>query len=249
MDQSPRPVIIDETIAQKLFGEKNPVGRFLRADDSGPPLEVIGVAKDVIHKQLRGGPRPSVYSLPAPNRRYVLSHFHARTVGNPLGVTGSVRQVARELDPKVEVTDLQTMTDLLNDQLFRERSLSSLAGFFSLSALALACLGLYGTLSYGVVRRTCEIGVRMAPGAQTYDVLFAVIRKGMTLTVVGCVLGVILAVALTRVVSSLLYGVTATDPLTFVLMIVLLGAVALVSCWLPARRAGKIDSMEALRYE
>jgi len=127
--------------------------------------------------------------------------------------------------------------------------LSQLAGFFSLSALALACLGLYGILSYAVARRTREIGVRMALGAQRCDVLAAVIRQGMTLTLLGCVLGMILAVALTRVVSSLLYGITATDPLTFVLTVLLLSAVALVSCWLPAHRAARIDPMEALRHE
>jgi len=249
MGPAPRSVIIDETIARKLFGAENPVGQFLRADDSGPPLEVIGVAKDVIHKSLRGGSRPSVYSIPAPNRRYVLGYFNVRTVGNPLTIAGGIRQVVRELDPKVEVTDLQTMSALIDAQLFRERSLSSLVGFFSALALVLACLGLYGTLSYAVVRRTREIGVRMALGARKYNVLAAVIRQGMTLTLLGCGLGVILAVALTRIVSSLLYGVTATDPLTFVLTVLLLGTVALAACWLPARRAARIDPMVALRYE
>jgi predicted permease len=249
MDQTLRPVIIDETIARKLFSEENPVGRFLRADGSGPPLEVIGVAKDVIHKRLRGGPRPSVYSLPAPNRRYVLSFFHTKTVGNPLTVAGGIRRIVRELDPKVEVTGLHTMKDLVDAQLLQERTISQLASFFSLSALVLACLGLYGTLSYGVIRRTREIGVRMALGAQTRDVLSVVVRQGMTLTLVGCVLGVILAVALTRVVSSLLYGVTATDPITFAGAWLVLMIVALLACYIPARRAAKVDPMVALRYE
>ncbi len=249
MDQGSRAVIIDDTIARTLFGKADAVGQFLRADGSGPSFEVIGVAKDVIHKQLRGGPRPSVYSIPAPNRRGVLSFFHARTVGNPLVAASGIRKVVRELDPKVEVTDLQTMTDLLNDQLFRERSLSSLVGLFSLLALVLACLGLYGILSYAVARRTREIGVRMALGARGRNVIFVIMRQGMTLTSLGCALGVLLAIALTRVVSSLLYGVTPTDPVTFVLTVLLLGTVAFVSCWLPARRAARIDPMVALRYE
>jgi predicted permease len=240
--------IIDETIARKLFGKENPVGQFLRGD-SGPPLEVIGVAKDVIHKSLRGGPRPSLYNIPAPNYRYVLNYFHARTVGNPLAVAGAIRQVVRELDPKVEVTDLQTMNALIDDQLFRERSLSSLVSFFSLLTLVLACLGLYGTLSYSVVRRTREIGVRMALGAQKHNVLADVLGQGMALTLVGCGLGVILAVALTRLVSSLLYGVTPTDLLTFAFVsLVLLGVAALAS-YLPARRAAQVDPMVTLRYE
>ncbi len=249
---SPRAAIIDETTARKLFGDENPVGRFLRADRSYPPLHVIGVVRDVVHKRLRDGTRVSIYGLPSlqeTNRRYVLSRFHVRTFGDPLGVAGAIRQVVRELDPKVEVIGLRTMDDVLNDQLFQERSLSSLVGFFSLLALALAYLGLYGTLSYGVVRRTREIGVRMALGAQEHDVLSAVIRQGMMLTLIGCGLGTILAAALTRLVSSLLYGVTPTDPLTFAATVLLLVAVAFISCWLPARRAAKIDPMVALRYE
>jgi len=138
---------------------------------------------------------------------------------------------------------------LFDEQLLQERTISQLAGFFSLSALTLACLGLYGILSYGVARRTREIGLRMALGAQRYSVLSMVIRRGMVLVLVGCGLGVILAIALTRIVSSLLYGVTPTDPLTFILTTLLLGVVAFVSCWLPARRAAKIDPMAALRYE
>lgn len=246
-DQATRAVIIDQTSARKLFGEEDPVGKLLRPiGRDWPPLEIIGVVGDVTHKKLRSGTRISIYGLETHHRG---QFFYARTFGSPLAVAGGIRQIVRELDPKVEVSGLQTMDDLVNAQLLQERTISQLASFFSLSALVLACLGLYGILSYSVVRRTREIGVRMALGAQTRNVLSVVIRQGMTLTVVGCVLGMILAVALTRVVSSLLYGVTATDPLTFILTIVLLCAVALVSCWLPARRAARIDPMEALRYE
>ncbi len=247
--QVPRPVIVDETIARKLFGDANPVGQFLRSDESGPPLEVIGVAQDVIHKSLRGGPRPSVYSIPAPNRRNGLSFFHVRTVGNPLTIAGGIRQVVRELDPKVEVTDLQTMNALIDGQLFRERSLSSVVGFFSLLALVLACLGLYGTLSYSVVRRTREIGVRMALGARRQTVLTLVVRQGLKLVLIGIGVGLGAALAATRLVSSLLYGVTATDPTTFVGVSLVLIAVSLIACGLPARRAARIDPMTALRYE
>ncbi len=248
-NQSSRPLIIDQTSAQRLFGEENPVGKFLKAIDwSSPLFEVIGVVGDVIHKGLRGGTRVSVYSLETCRAR-ALGFFHVRTSGSPLAVAAGIRQVVRELDPQVEVTDLHTMDDMVNQQVRRERMLSQLTGFFSLSTLALACLGLYGILSYAVVRRTREIGVRMALGAQRYDVLVTVIRQGMKLTLIGCALGAGLAIALTRIVSSMLYGITATDPLTFLMTILLLGVVALVSCWLPARRASNVDPMEALRYE
>lgn len=247
-DQATRSVIIDKTSARKLFGDENPVGRLLRAADrsSWPALEVIGVVGDVIHKNLRWGKRISIYRLETHLRS---QYFFVRTFGNPLAVAGGIRQIIEELDPIVKVSGLQTMNDLVDDQLVKERTISQLASFFSLSALVLTCIGLYGILSYGVVRRTREIGVRMALGAQKKDVLSVIIRQGMALTLVGCVLGVILAAAFTRLVSSLLYGVTAVDPLTFVLTVALLISVAFVSCWLPARRASKIDPMEALRYE
>jgi ABC-type antimicrobial peptide transport system permease subunit len=175
--------------------------------------------------------------------------FYVRTGGHALSLAGGIRRIMREVAPEVEVTGLRTMEDVVDDQLRQERMLSQLASFFSLCALALACLGLYGTLSYGVVRRTREIGVRMALGAQKHDVLAGVIRQGMTLTLVGCGVGVLLSVVLTRIISSLLYGITPTDPPTFVLTVLLFGAIAFVSCWLPARRAARIDPMVALRCE
>jgi predicted permease len=250
--QSPRPVVIDQTGARKLFGNENPVGKLLQGSgrrSSWPPMEVIGVIGDVIHKDLReGASLVSIYFLET-CRSGFMEFFHVRTQGSPLAVADGIRQAVRELDPHVEVTRLRTVDELVNDQLRRERMLSQLAGFFSLSALALACLGLYGILSYAVARRTPEIGLRIALGAQKHNVLAAVIRDGMTLTLIGCGLGVLLAAGMTRVVSGLLYGVTPTDPLTFILTVLLLGAVAFVACWLPARRAARIDPMTALRYE
>jgi len=249
-NQATRPVIIDQTSARRLFADDNPVGKLLRpvGRPTWPSLEVIGVVGDVTHKKLRSGTRISIYGLET-HGRGVLKHFYARTFGDPLAVAAQIRQIVRELDPKVEVQRLQTMNDLVNAQVLQERTISHLASFFSLSALVLACLGLYGILSYSVIRRTPEIGVRMALGAQARNVLLLVVRQGMTLTLVGCVLGVILALALTRVVSSLLYGVTATDPLTFAGAWLVLMIVALSACYIPALRAAKVDPMEALRYE
>ena len=167
---------------------------------------------DVIHKNLKWGTRISIYGLKPYYRR---QFFYIRTFGSPLAVAGGIRQIVRELDPKIEVTGLKTMDALVNDQLIKERTISQLTSFFSLLALLLACIGLYGILSYSVVRRTREIGVRMALGAQARNVLSMVVRQGITLTLIGCAFGIILAVALTWIVSSLLYNVTATDTITF----------------------------------
>jgi ABC-type antimicrobial peptide transport system permease subunit len=164
-------------------------------------------------------------------------------------MAGGIRRIVREIAPDVEVTGLRTMADVVDDQLRQERMLSQLAGFFSLAALALACLGLYGILSYAVSRRTREIGIRMALGAQRGSVIFGVMRQGMMLALAGCGLGVILAAGLTRIVSNLLYGVAPTDPLTFAFVAFVLVGVAALASYLPARRAARIDPMVALRYE
>jgi predicted permease len=241
-------VILGESLARRLFSQEDPVGKRLwQSGASEPTMEVIGVARDT--RQMGLKEKPSATLLYYVDVEYSRATFYVRTQGNALSMVGGMRRLVHDVAPDVEVTGLRTMEDLVNDQLVRERALSVLASFFGLLALVLACLGLYGILSYAVAQRTREIGIRMALGAQKYNVLSAVIRQGMTLTLLGCALGVILAVALTRAVSSLLYGVTPTDPLTFVLTVLLLGVVAFVSCWLPARRAARIDPMVALRYE
>ena len=209
---------------------------------------MIGVVKDAIHQDLRAGHSITLYGLEIPYNRGLV-FFYVRTLGDPLALAGGIRQVVHEFDAQVEVTGLRTMEDLLDQQLFGERLTSELAGFFSLSALSLACLGLYGILSYAVARRTQEIGVRMALGARAGDVLSLVIRQGMVLVLAGCVLGVVLALTLTRLISSLLYGVTSIDLPTFALAGLTLLVVALLACYLPARRAARIDPMVALRHE
>jgi predicted permease len=242
-----RKVILSESVAKRLFGQENPVGKRLREWRPEPTMEVIGVARDARHRQLRDEPFTTLFYHV--DMEGADAAFYVRTQGSALSLAGGIRRVVHEVAPDVEVTGLRTMGAVADDQLYRERALSVLASFFSLLTLALACLGLYGILAYAVTRRTREIGIRMALGAQRHNVLSAVIRQGMMLTLAGCGLGVILAVAFTRVVSSLLYGVTPNDPVTFILTVLLLSVVALVSCWLPARRAAKIDPMVALRYE
>jgi hypothetical protein len=189
--QATRAVVIDETSARRLFGAEDPVGKVLQPiDKSWPLMEVIGVAQDVMHKLVRWGPRISIYALDPRRDPGMGTFFYLRTLGDPLRAAAGIRQMVWELDPKVEVSGLQTVSSLMDEQLLQERTISQLAGFFSLSALTLACLGLYGILSYGVARRTREIGLRMALGAQRSSVLSMVIRRGMVLVLVGCGLGV-----------------------------------------------------------
>jgi len=160
-----------------------------------------------------------------------------------------LRPIVRQVDPRVTVKDVRTMKDVIDGTIVQERAIAQLASFFSLFALTLASLGLYGALSFGVVRRTREIGVRMALGASVRDVLALVVRQGLALASLGCVLGLAGALALARLVASLLYNVKANDPLTFVATALVLFGVALLACWLPARRAASLDPMEALRTE
>jgi len=157
--------------------------------------------------------------------------------------------VVREADRTLRLSNVRTMDDVVNLALQQERLLAQLGGFFSVFALGLACLGLYGVLSFAVVQRTREIGLRVALGAQQGNVLSLVIGKGLRLALTGAAIGLVGGLAVTRLVASLLYGVEATDPLTYGSVVMLLVIVALLACWLPARRAARVDPMVALRNE
>jgi putative ABC transport system permease protein len=175
--------------------------------------------------------------------------LHVRTAMKPELLISSVEQEIRVLDPRLPMYDIRTLEQYLSDALWNKRFLSSLIGGCGLLALVLANLGLYGVLSYNVVQRTQEIGIRMALGARTSDVLRVVIGQGIKLISIGITLGLAGAFATTQVLKSYLFGVTATDPLTFILISLLLASVALLACYLPARRATKVDPIVALKCE
>jgi predicted permease len=247
----PRVAVIGETLARRYYGNADPIGRMLRfgPGSSRPPLEIIGVAKDVKYRTLREKTEPQIY---VPYFGGVMSLpmvVQAATRGEPRALERSIGALVRDVDPRVVVADFGTMRDLVNNSLIQERMVAQFGGFFSVFALVLASLGLYGVLSYGIVQRTREIGVRMALGATVRDVLGLVVGQGVRLALIGVGLGVSVALAATQLVTKLLYGVTPNDPVTFGGVVILFLVVAAFAAWLPARRAAKVDPMVALRVE
>jgi len=172
-----------------------------------------------------------------------------RISGNGEPVAAAIRAVVKETAPLMATPEIQTIKGLVKKSLTTERMIMQLSGFFGVLALLLASIGLYGVMSYNVACRTNEIGIRMALGAQANDIARLMARQGMTLVAIGAVIGLSAAIALTRMISSLLYGVSATDVTTFAVITLLLAGVALFACGIPARRAARVDPMIALRYE
>jgi putative ABC transport system permease protein len=250
---APPVVIINEALARKYFPDEDPLGRQLIFDGPDekplPPREIVGVVGNVRFEGLNGEEASEFYvpfqQSPAPTMEVVVRS----KAPDAAALASSVRATLKEVDSNMLVWETRTMDELVGRSVAPQRFNVALLGLFAALALALASVGIYGVMSYTVTQRTHEIGIRMALGAQGADVLRMVVRQGMWLTLVGLGLGLVGALALTRVMSSLLYGVSATDPLVFIAVSLLLAAVALVSCLVPARRATKVDPMVALRYE
>ncbi len=243
--------VVNQQFVRRYLDGRNPIGRRfgirgLRSAD----IEIVGVVADAKYAHLRGQPPPTIY-VPCLQDVGLLGsmHFDLRSSGNPAKLESAVRRVAESLDPKAPLYDLQTEIEQINERLSQERMFAQLTSFFGLAALLLACVGIYGSLSFSVAQRSHEIGIRMALGAEKSDVLKMVVGQGLKLTLIGVAIGIAGALALTRFLSSLLYGVKPTDPLTFIAVSLILIVVALLACYIPARRAAKVDPMVALRYE
>lgn len=241
-------VIVNETLARRLAPDGNAVGKRLRMDSKGDYLQVVGVTRDIKYHQLAEAPLFFGYRPLSQRYRSVLT-LHVRTVGDPSAVISQVRSEVKALDPDLPLTDLKTMQEHMSLPLAPAKLFAWLSSGFGILTLLLAAIGLYGVIAYLVGSRTHEIGIRMALGAQTAGVRKLIIGQGMRLALTGIALGLIAAIALTRVLASLLYGVSATDPVTLIGVAVLLAGVALIACYIPARRATKIDPLVALRYE
>jgi putative ABC transport system permease protein len=208
----------------------------------------VGVVGDSRYRSLIDAARPSIL-LPAAQRYEPSLSLHLRTAGEPAILTESVRGVVRGLDPHLPITNVRTLAEQRSNSIYSERMTALLLSAFGGLSLLLAALGIYGVMAYAVTQRTREIGIRMALGAQRADVLRLIIGQGGWLILAGVAIGVAGAFAATRFVKSVLYEVSATDPLTFALAPLLLAGVAVLACWVPARRATKVDPLESLRCE
>ncbi|MCI0489538.1 MAG: ABC transporter permease [Blastocatellia bacterium] len=251
--QSPNVVIINEALAHRHFPNENPIGKRIRPglsiDENAPPMrEIIGVVGDVQSGSLSAEDPPAVY-LPHSQFPFISVTMTIRAETDPLNLVGAVRNEVSALDKDLAIDDVKTLDQYLTDSVAQPKFNTLLLTIFACVAMILTAVGLYGVMAYSVAQRTHEIGIRMALGAQSGDVLKLVVRQGIHLALIGVACGLAGAFALTRLMEGLLFGVSATDPLTFAGVAVLFIAVAMLACYIPARRAARVDPMEALRYE
>ena len=250
---APVPLIINEAFARKYLANQNPIGLHIGDawhDDSqvqnpGPGYTIIGVVGDTKYPQLRRNIVPIIFSPLVSDE----AHFELRTAANPKSLVKNVREIVSQAGDNLPLIEMRTQTEQIDQLLFQERLMSRLSSFFGALALVLACIGLYGLLSYEVARRRRELGIRMALGAAHADVLRLIVGQGIRVVAIGLALGIGLALLSTRLISSLLYGVRPTDAATLAVASLGLVVVAFLATYIPARRAMRVDPMVALRYE
>jgi predicted permease len=251
---TPAVAVISETMARRHWPNEDPTGKRItpgQPDSTDPDdwITIVGVVKDVRQFELAADPKPQMYLSYEQAGFFAPRHLVVKTDVDPLGLAATVRKTVWEIDKDQPVSNISTMEDVLSESIERQRFSMLLLGVFAALAMVLAAVGVYGVMSYSVAQRTREIGIRMALGAQKRDVLKLAVGQGLKLVLIGVAFGLASAFLLTRVMSSLLFGVSATDPATFVAIPLLLIGVALVASYIPARRAAKVDPMVALRYE
>jgi putative ABC transport system permease protein len=248
--QPKRVILINEALARKYFPNQDPLGQRLDVVmfDDPTPTEIIGIVGNVRYDTLIDEAPPAVYFSHS-DLTYSFMTVVVRTDGDPTAIAPAIQREIRALDPNQPVSDVRTMDQVMSEWVARSRFNTMLLGLFAGLATLLSAVGIFGVMNYSVALRTRELGLRLAVGAQPRQVLLLVLRQGLLLTVVGVLLGLVAAFALTRLLSGLLFGVTAVDVTTFSSISVLLVIVSLLACYLPARRAMRIDPLSALRYE
>jgi predicted permease len=247
---SQKVAVISESMVQRFFPNGSPIGKRFGIDgpNSTEAIEVIGVVKDAKYGNLTEKTIPIAF-YPHSQLPDAMGNFVVRFSGPASAVVPQVRQTIRQVNNNLPIDEVVSLADHIDRSLVQQKLVARLASFFGLLALLLACVGLYGVMSYGVARRTNEIGIRMALGAQGRSVLWLVLREALLLVVIGLVVGVLASLAVTKTAASLLYELKPNDPLTIVLATLILSAVALIAGYLPARRAARVDPMIALRDE
>jgi putative ABC transport system permease protein len=249
---SPAVVVVSETMARKYWPGEDATGKRIAAGKPESPddwITVVGVVKDVRQFGLDADPKPQMYLSYEQAGFFEPNDLVVSTSVEPLSLAATVRKAVWEVDKDQPVSNIRTMEDILSESIARQSFSMLLFGLFAVLALVLAAVGIYGVMSYSVAQRTREIGLRMALGAQRSDVLKMVVGQGLKLVLIGVVFGLAAAFILTRLMSSLLFGVSATDPITFITISLVLISVAVLSSFLPAHRATKVDPMVALRAE
>ena len=250
VEDVPGVIVINDEMAARYWPNEEVIGKRISLEDAktGPFLTVIGVVGNVHQVTLDSEPYPQMYQAYSQNPAWGAT-LVVRTASDPIGLISSVRAQVSSIDIDQPLYNVRTMEQVFSESISRQRFNTLLIGLFTVVALALAAVGIYGVISYSVSHRSHEIGIRMALGAQQRDILKMIIEYGLKLALIGVAIGLVAAFVLTRVMTSLLYGVSAIDPLTFAISAIILIGVALLGCYIPARRATKVEPMIALRCE
>ncbi|MCM3869815.1 MAG: ABC transporter permease [Pyrinomonadaceae bacterium] len=242
----PRVLVIDARIARDLYPDENPIGKTLNYSDK--PWEIVGIVAPIRHSELSSDPRPRIYG-PRAHFSYPTAGMVIRSSVPPATLTEMVRRTILEADPDQPIANVRTLEEAVHKSLSRQRTTLILLGLFASVAIILACIGIYGVMSYSIGQRARELSIRSALGAQRQDIIRLILSGGMKLSVIGIVVGLVAAFFLSRLVEKLLFEVKTHDPLVFIGSVCLLGIVAALSIYLPARRATKVDLLVALRHE
>ena len=243
---SPGVAIVNMEFVRKFFPDENPMGRFIMADER--QCQIVGLCSNQKYDNLRRDISPILY-MPHLQFRFFNLTCAVRSVLPPMSLVPAVRKAVAEVDRKLPLEGMTTQKLALKKSLAQERLYASLCGSLAILALSLSCIGLYGLMAYNVTRRTSEMGIRKALGARSWDVAWPILREALILTGIGIAIGLAVALALVRVIRGFFYGIGPHDPITMIGTVVIMVAVAALAAWIPARRAAKIDPMEALRYE